>query len=39
VLFSELFGKKFNSQFLRYSSWFKAFPYLHIRGVGGSADT
>jgi len=29
------FWNKFNSQsFKRYWSWFKAFPYLHIRDTG-----
>ena len=29
-VFSERFGRNFNSQFFRYRSWFEAFPYLLI---------
>jgi len=31
---SELFGRNFNSQFVRYGSWFEVFLYLNI-GDGG----
>jgi len=33
-VFSELFGRNFNPQYLRYRSWFEAFLYLLI-GDGG----
>jgi len=33
-VFSELFGRKFDTQFFRCRSWFEAFLYL-LTGVGG----
>jgi len=36
-VFSELFGRNFNPQIFRYSSWFEAFLYLLIGDGGGAA--
>jgi len=35
-VFSELFGRNFNSQFFRYRSWFEASLYLNIGDGGGT---